>query len=106
MVMEPAARPTLVVVQPQFLLHLLIALLHRPAALPQPDRLDPAGRLGQVREGVLELAVGLLLDQQPHRVGPGAIAGGPAGAGPDSQPGEATGELRLGPLTPGHLPPP
>ena len=92
------------VVQAELLLHLLVSLLHRPAALPEADRLDPAGAARQVRQGVLDLAVGLLLDQQPHRLGPGAIAGGPAAAGPDPQPREPTRELALGPLTPGHLP--
>jgi hypothetical protein len=47
-------------VQSEFFLHLLIPLLHRPAALPEADRLDPAGSARQVREGVLDLAVGLL----------------------------------------------
>src|SRR4051794_9174953 len=100
---EPTPRPALVVVQPEFFLHLLIALLHRPAALPQADRLDPARARRQVREGILDLAVGLLLDQQPDRIGPGALAGGPAAAGPHPQPGEAARELALGPLAPGHL---
>src|SRR3954471_19070076 len=101
---EPAPGAALVVVQPEFLLHLLVPLLHRPAALPQPDRLDPASRLGQVAQGVLDLAAGLLLDQQPDRPGPGAVAGGPTAAGPHPQPGEPTRELPLGPLAPGHLP--
>ena len=67
MVMEPAPRPALEMIQAQFLLHLLIALLHRPAALPQPDRLDPAGPRRQVREGILDLPIAPLLDQQPDR---------------------------------------
>jgi hypothetical protein len=58
-----------VVVQPEFLLHLLVPLFHRPAAPPQADRPDPAGVRRQVAEGVLELAVGLRLDQQPDRLG-------------------------------------
>src|SRR5271165_3507095 len=49
-VMEPAPRPALEMVQTQFLLHLLIALFHWPAALPQSDRPDPAGPWRQVRE--------------------------------------------------------
>src|SRR5206468_4216837 len=102
--MEPAPRTPLVVVQPEFFLHLLVTLLHRPSALPQPDRPDPAGAARQVRQGILDLAVGLLLDQQPDRIGPGALAGGPAAAGPDPKPGEPPGQLALGPLAPGHLP--
>ena len=77
-VVEPPPRPALEVVQAQLLLHLLVALLHRPAALPQPDRLDPARVRRQVAEGVLDLAVGLLLDQQPDRLGPGALARSPS----------------------------
>src|SRR5437764_1481656 len=103
--MKPAPRPPLEVVQAQLLLHLLIALLHRPAAPPEPDRLDPARSLGEVAESVFQLAVGLLLDQQPDRIGARAVAGGPAVPGPDPQPGEPTRHRPLGPLPPGDLPP-
>src|SRR3954471_11892098 len=99
--MEPTPRTPLVVVQPEFFLHLLVTLFHRPSALPQPDRLDSAGAGRQGRPGGLDLAVGLLLDQQPDRTDPGAVAGGPAPAGPDPQPGEATRQLPLSPLSPG-----
>ena len=84
--------------------HRLAEDSHRPSALPQPHRPDPAGPARQVREVVLDLAVGLLLDQHPHQLGPGAPAGGPAAAGPDPQPGEPPGQLALDPLAPGHLP--
>src|SRR3981081_4187311 len=40
-VMETAPRPALEMIQPEFFLHLLIALFHRPTALPQPDRREP-----------------------------------------------------------------
>src|SRR3954465_14880738 len=40
-VMKPAPRPALEVIQAQFFLHLLVTLLHRPAALPEPDRFEP-----------------------------------------------------------------
>src|SRR4051794_16935241 len=98
MVMEPTPGTPLEMIQAQFFLHLLVALLHRPAALPQPHRPEPPCPLGQVAEGVLELPVGLLLDQQPEGFGPGTIAGLPALRRPDPQPGEPPGELRLGPL--------
>ena len=42
-VVEAAPGAALEMIQAQFLLHLLVALLHRPAALPQPDRPEPAG---------------------------------------------------------------
>src|SRR5947209_5065454 len=99
---EPPPRPPLVVVQPQLLLHLLVAELHRPAAPPQPDRPDPAGIGREVAEGVLQLAVGLLLDQQPDRLRPGAIASRPSLARPDAQPGESAPHRALRPLPPGH----
>src|ERR1700722_18471257 len=37
MVVEAAPRAALEMIQAQFLLHLLVALLHRPPTLPQPD---------------------------------------------------------------------
>src|SRR5262249_57651355 len=75
------------------------------AAPPQADRLEPAGALRQVTERVLELAVGLLLDQQPDRSGPGALPRRPPLARPDPQPGEPAPHRPLGPLPPGDLPP-
>src|SRR4051794_17599707 len=39
-VINPAPRPPLKMIHPHFFLHLLIALLPRPAALPEPNRLD------------------------------------------------------------------
>src|SRR3979409_2453809 len=102
--MEPAPRPALEVIQGQLLLHLLVALLHRPATPPQTYRAEPRGAGRQVAEGVLPLAIGLLLDQQPDRIGEGAVAVGPALTGPDPQPGEMPRQLPLGPLTPRHLP--
>src|SRR5262249_51677115 len=89
----------------QFLFQLLVALFHRPAALPQADRLLATGVRRQVRERVLDLAIGLLFDQQPHRTLAGACASLPAVAGPNLKPGEAAAQLSLGPLAPGHLPP-
>src|SRR5262245_36309806 len=103
MVVKSTPRPALEMIQTQFLLHLLVALLHRPAALPEPDRFDPAGARRQVREGILDLAVGPLLDQQPDRRGAGAGALGPILARPDPDPGEAPRQLPLGPLAPRHL---
>src|SRR4051812_2631310 len=48
MVVEATPRPALEVVQPQLLLQLLVALLHRPATLPQTHRTDARRPLGQV----------------------------------------------------------
>src|SRR3954468_3586179 len=80
-VVEAPPRPSLEMIQAQLLLHLLIALLHRPAGLPQPDRPQPRRVRRQVAEGVLQLAVGLALDQQPERLPP-RRAGPPPGAPP------------------------
>src|SRR5947209_18566131 len=55
-VMEPTPRAALEMIQAQFFLHLLVALLHRPAALPEPNRLDSAGPRREVRELMLTLA--------------------------------------------------
>src|SRR3954465_4278284 len=101
--MEPSPRPALEVIQAQFFLHLLVALLHRPATLPEPDRLHPPRRRRQIREGELDLAVGLLLDQQPLRLGEGALPPLPALRRPDPHPGEPPRQLPLSPLAPGHL---
>src|SRR5262249_6447030 len=103
MVVKPTPRPALEMIQAQFLLHLLVALLHRPAALPEPHRLDPAGVRRQARAGILDLAVSPLLDQQPDRCGAATGALGPILARPDPDPGEVPRQLPLGPLAPGHL---
>src|SRR5215831_14751580 len=105
MVVKPTPRPALEMIQAQLLLHLLIALLHRPAALPEPDRLDPAGARRQVREGILDLAVGPLLDQQPDRIGARTGAMVPTLARPDPDPSELPRQFPLGPLAPGYLAP-
>src|SRR5215210_7495149 len=56
-VVEPPPRPPLEVVQPEFLLQLLVPLFDRPPALPEPNRC-PAARVGrQVGQGELELPV-------------------------------------------------
>src|SRR3954453_9393433 len=102
-VMEPTPRPPLEMIQAQFFLYLLVALLYRPATLPEPDRLHPARPRRQVRGRGLELAVGLLLDQQPLRLGEGALAPLPALRRPDPHPGELPRQLPLGPFPPGHL---
>src|SRR3954467_3945183 len=103
-VMEPAPRPALEMIQAQLFLHLLVTLLHRPAALPEPDRLEPT-RLGrQIREGELDLAVGLLLDQQPVRRGEGTLTPSPSLSRPDPDPAELPPQLPLGPFPPRHLP--
>ena len=79
-----------VMVQSQFFLHLLIALFHGPAAPPQADCAESTGGRRQVAEGVLDGAVGLLLDQQPLRRGADALTGRPSAGRPNPQPGEAT----------------
>src|SRR3954447_10271741 len=99
--MEAPPRPALEVRQAQLLLHLLVALFHRPATLPEADPPQSPGLLRQIAEGILPLAVGLLFDQQPDRLRQGAAAGVPARGGPDAEPGEPAGELPLGPLPPG-----
>src|SRR5512135_883862 len=101
--MKAAPRTTLVMIQAQFFLHWLVALLHRPAALPEPNRLDSAGARRQVRERILDLAVGPLLDQQPQRFGARTGAFGPTLPRPGADPGALRRQLPQGPLTPGHL---
>src|SRR5271165_6994570 len=103
--MEATPRPALEMIQSQFFLHLLVALLHRPATLPEPNRFDPAGTRRQVREGILNLAVGSFLDQQPDRLGTRTSTFGPAQPRPNADPGELRRQLPLGPLTPGDLVP-
>src|SRR4051812_23939027 len=88
----------------QLTLHRFVALLHRPAALPEPNRFEPTRLRRQIREGELDLAVGLLLDQQPVRVGEGTRALLPALRRPDPDPTEAARQLPLGPLPPRYLP--
>src|SRR3954453_15111792 len=106
-VVEPPPGAALVVVQPQLLLHLLVTEFDRPAAPPQPHRPDPAGIGREVAEGVLELAVGLPLDQQPDRLRPGAIARPPPPAHPPSPPpGPARpAARRIGPTSGPSSPP-
>src|SRR5262249_32031400 len=103
-VMIPAPRPALEMIQAQLFLHLLVALLHRPAALPEPDRLEPTRRRRQIREGELDLAVGLLLDQEPQRRRQRTLTPLPALRRPDPDPTELPRQLPLRPLPPGHLP--
>src|SRR4051812_24002116 len=98
--MEPTPGPPFEMIETQFFFQLLIPLFHRPSTLPQADRF-PATRAGrQVRQSVLDGPVGLLLDQQPDRFGPGAAALPPVVAGPNADPGEAGGQLALGPFPP------
>src|ERR1700682_4950859 len=94
-VMKSAPRAALEVCQTQLLLHLLVALLHRPAGLSEPNRFDTAGPCRQVRETILDLAVGPLLDQQPDRSGARTGAFGPTLARPDADPGELRRPLPL-----------
>src|SRR4051794_29481550 len=103
--MEPAPRPALEMIQPQLLLHLLIALLHRPAALPEPHRTQPTRPHRQVREGELDLAVGLLLNQQPQWLGAGTPASFPTLRRPDPHPAKLPRQFPFGPFPPGHFPP-
>ena len=103
MVVKPTPRAALKMIQPQFFLHLLVALFHRPAAFPEPHRLDPTGAHRQIREGILDLAVGPFLDQQPDWLGPNTAAPCPILARPDANPGELRRQLSLGPLAPTHL---
>src|SRR5262245_14444480 len=104
MVVKPTPRPALEMIQAQFLLHLLVALLHRPAALPEPHRLNPAGPRRQIGEGEPDLAIGLLLDQQPDRLDEGTLTALPTLRRPDPDPAELPRQLPLGPFPPGHLP--
>src|SRR5215470_4671445 len=103
MVVETTPRATLEMIQAQFFLHLLVALFHRPAALPEPNRLDPAGARWQVRDRITDRPVGSLLDQQPDRFGARAGPASPTLARPDADPGELRRQLPLGPLAPGYL---
>jgi len=102
-VVKPTPRAALKMIQPQFFLHLLVALLHRPAAFPEPHRLDPTGAHRQIREGILDLAAGPFLDQQPDWLGPRTAAPCLILARPDANPGELRRQLPLGPLAPTHL---
>src|SRR5207248_7999041 len=99
-VMKSAPRPALEMIQAQLTLHLFVALLHRPAALPEPDRFEPTRPRRQVRERELDLAVGLLLDQQPVRRGEGTRALYPVLRRPDPDPTEAARQPPLGPFPP------
>src|SRR3954452_24094892 len=103
-VMEPTPGPALGLIQAQSFLHLLVALLHRPAALPEADRLEPTRPHREIREGDLDLAVGLLLDQQPERLGTGTSSPLPALRRPDPDPTELPPQLPLGPFPPGPFP--
>src|SRR5437763_9740694 len=87
-VVKAAPGAPLEVVQPQLLLQLLVALLDWPAALPQADGLFASRARRQVGEGKLQLTLGLLLDQQPHRLRVGTAAVLPVLTRPDAQPGE------------------
>src|SRR5262249_22644714 len=87
-VVEAPPGASLEVVQAQFLLELLVALLHRPEALPQPDRLLATGPRRQIGEAELQLAVGLLLAQQPPRRRIAASALLPVLARPAAHPGD------------------
>src|SRR5262249_59324599 len=87
-VMNPTPRPALEMIQAQFFLHLLVALLHRPPALPEPNRLDPAGPRRQGREGILGLTVGPFLDQGPDRLRTRTTPPGPVLSPPDPAPHE------------------
>ncbi len=70
-------------------------VLDRSALFPDGPQ---AARPGwQVREGVLDVAVGLLLDQQSHRGGSGALAPLPPEPWPYPHPGEPAGHLALVP---------
>src|SRR3954451_17878814 len=91
-------------VQAQFFLHLLVALLHRPPALPETDRRQPTRPGRQIRDGEPDLAVGLLLDQQPERFGEGTLTPLPTLRRPDPDPAELPRQFPLGPFPPGHFP--
>src|SRR5262249_33148173 len=88
LVVEPTPRPALEMIQAEFTRHLEIPLFHWPSALPVGHPLANRGLHRQVRERVLERAVGLLLDQQPDWLGRDAIPGRPAVPRPDPGPTE------------------
>src|SRR5258708_33965836 len=66
-VMEPTPRPALEMIQAQFFLHLLVALLPRPPTLPEPTRLDPPRLRRPFREAELDFPAGLPSVKKPHR---------------------------------------
>src|SRR6516165_2872906 len=86
---ETTPGAALEMIQPQLFIHLLVALLHTPATLPPSHGLQAGRWLGQVRESVLDFAVVALLNQQPHRLGMGAVPGLPVVSWPNTYPGEA-----------------
>src|SRR5262252_7406430 len=71
MVVEAWPRATFEVVQPEFLLELLIALLDLPARLPDTNCSLQAGGGWQIGQRVADRAVAAPLDQQPTRFGGG-----------------------------------
>src|SRR5215469_469209 len=70
-VVEAWPRATFEVVQPEFLLELLIALLHLPARLPDTNCVLEAGGCWQIGQRIADRAVAAPLDQQPTRFGGG-----------------------------------
>jgi hypothetical protein len=66
MMMQPAPRAPLVVIEPQLLFHLLVALFTDPARLEQPDQRGPRGGRRQILQVVLPLAAGTTLAHDPR----------------------------------------
>ena len=60
---EASPTAALEVVESEFFFHLLIALLDLPTLAPEPHRPQAWGVRGQVAKGVLDGAVGLLLNE-------------------------------------------
>src|SRR5215471_13198732 len=75
MVMPALPAAALVMVQPQFLLELLVVLLHPPAQLGQPHQAAPRDLLGQVGQPILGRCyrVRRPFDQQPDRLPLGLV---------------------------------
>ena len=80
-VVEAAPASALEVVEAEFLLHLLVALLDLPTLAPEPHRLEPGGAWRQVAKSELDGAIGLFLDEQPEGFLVGAATGGQPWAG-------------------------
>src|SRR6266542_3970743 len=106
MVVEAWPGAPLEVIEPQFFLELLVALLHLPARFPQTDGLGQRGRRWQIGQRVADRTIAAPLHQQPAcfggRVGHivSRASHAPAMRWPDAYPRELRVQRSLGALPP------